>query len=62
VEAQDGMGHRGEITVDTLKTSLDADDKNASASTAFRIVLGLSLILNIFALYGFMIRKRFSKR
>ncbi|MDR0664770.1 MAG: hypothetical protein LBF86_04525 [Helicobacteraceae bacterium] len=45
VEAQDGMGHRGEITVDTLKTSLDADDKNTSVSTAFRIVLGLSLIL-----------------
>lgn len=57
VEAQDGMGHRGEIVINTLKTSAIDDKQNASASAAFRILLGLSLLLNIFAIYGFVLKK-----
>ncbi|MDR0762473.1 MAG: hypothetical protein LBF13_05445, partial [Campylobacteraceae bacterium] len=64
VEAQDGMGHRGEIVLDAFKTSLDTKNtqSTSSASAAFRIVLGLSLLLNIFALYGFVLRKRLQRQ
>jgi nickel transport protein len=59
VEAMDGMGHRGEIVVNVSENSLGADDKQnvASASTIFRLILGLSLILNIFAVYGFVLKR-----
>jgi nickel transport protein len=60
VTAEDGMGHKGTIEV-------TVDDTAAGASTAsapsgggttplfMRIVLGLSLILNIFAVYHFVL-------
>jgi nickel transport protein len=64
VEAMDGMGHRGEIVVNVSENALGADDKQnaASASVIFRIILGLSLILNIFAVYGFVLKRYKSAR
>ncbi|MDR1008256.1 MAG: DUF4198 domain-containing protein [Campylobacteraceae bacterium] len=60
VEALDGMGHRGEIKLNAVKASLDTTDSKeglVQTSIVFRIILGLSLLLNIFVIYGFALRK-----
>jgi nickel transport protein len=59
VEASDGMGHQGSITVRAessgagMGTSPEAGGKPPLVS---RLILGLSLILNIFAFYNFVLR------
>jgi nickel transport protein len=59
VEARDGMGHRGEIVVNIAGGSFDTAvmQNSSSASTVFRIILGLSLLFNVFAAYGFVLKK-----
>jgi nickel transport protein len=58
--AQDGMGHKGEIVVTVATETEAAAADTAKAASAgklprlFGIVLGLSLILNIFALWHFV--------
>jgi nickel transport protein len=76
---EDGMGHRGEVTLTITRSG--ADQGNDAAATtvagaagtvpgplplallpgalplAVRILLGLSLILNIFAVYNFILRR-----
>jgi nickel transport protein len=63
---EDGMGHRGEITVavsgaGSVGDAGNADIPNAAAGgnggahRALRVMLGLSLILNIFAAYSFVL-------
>jgi nickel transport protein len=63
-EALDGMGHRGELVINVSENFSATNDKQsaASVSTLFRIVLGLSLLFNIFALYGFVSKKLSSKQ
>jgi nickel transport protein len=59
-EATDGMGHKGEIVIDVTKTSsITATYKGDIKQTSLflRIILGLSLILNIFAIYGLIFKK-----
>jgi nickel transport protein len=59
ITAEDDTGHRGEI-----KLAVDASGNAAAVSggtggtpLALRILLGLSLILNIFAVYRFVLRR-----
>jgi nickel transport protein len=63
VEAADGMGHKGTITV-TAEQGAAGETTPGGGGTAaaeskaplvFRILLGLSLILNIFAVYNFVL-------
>lgn len=61
VEAQDGMGHRGKIAINTLLADGEVKQSAQNSSAAFRIILGLSLLFNIFAVYGFALRKRAAK-
>jgi hypothetical protein len=66
--AEDGMGHRGEIVVTTTAAALPAGGEagepaktGGPASLPLRLILGLSLILNIFAVYYFALT-RFPKK
>jgi nickel transport protein len=67
---EDGMGHKGEITLNVTGTGAGnavaesaASGGSGGAHRALRVVLGLSLILNIFAAYSFVPeRKRFKTR
>ncbi|MDR2630103.1 MAG: hypothetical protein LBC60_04190 [Spirochaetaceae bacterium] len=68
---EDGMGHKGEIVVAVAGAeaagtgtgtaggvpdgAAAADSIGGKASLALRIVLGLSLILNVFAVYHFLL-------
>jgi nickel transport protein len=60
VEALDGMGHRGEIMINAFETASGVQNtqNGYSASLVFRIILGLSLLFNIFVLCGFVLRKK----
>jgi hypothetical protein len=66
--AEDGMGHRGEIMVTTAaapgaeEAGPPAQKTGGEASLAIRLCLGLSLILNIFAFYSFILRGIMKKR
>jgi nickel transport protein len=63
ITAEDGMGHKGEITVlaengaEGAAASVEGE-RSAGSKTPllFRITLGLSLILNIFAVYNFVLK------
>jgi hypothetical protein len=68
ITVEDDMGHKGEVTLTIAGSGLDQGDPAASSgltggagrpSLAFRIILGLSLILNIFAVYNFILRRGF---
>jgi nickel transport protein len=63
-EAFDGMGHTAKIAVNSFEVSQNSvEDKNiAAASKTFKIVLALSLILNIYALYGLATKSFIFKR
>jgi uncharacterized GH25 family protein len=67
--AEDGMGHRGEIVIavadEMVSESAGAVRNTVSSnklSTPIAIVLGLSLILNVFAFYGFVLKKSTAKK
>jgi hypothetical protein len=58
--AEDGMGHKGEITLTVSGAGDAAGAVSAAGGTGgtpmvLRIILGLSLILNIFAVYSFVL-------
>jgi hypothetical protein len=63
ITAEDGMGHKGTITVTAEQgaagEAIPGEDGMAAAESktplVIRIVLGLSLILNIFAVYNFVL-------
>jgi nickel transport protein len=57
VEAADGMGHKGTIAVHAGETVAGNSAPPDSGKTPLfiRIMLGLSLILNIFAFYNFVL-------
>jgi nickel transport protein len=61
VEAEDGLGHRGVIAINAEKDSSGGTEKNSASGGGgplwLRVILGLSLILNIFAAYNFVLRK-----
>jgi nickel transport protein len=70
---EDGMGHKGEITLTVTGVGSGDDAGNAAAASAapgrtdgahpaLRIMLGLSLILNIFAVYRFILERRSKAR
>jgi nickel transport protein len=63
---EDGMGHKGEITLTVTGSGEDAGNAavpsaapggSGGAHRALRVMFGLSLILNIFAAYSFVLRK-----
>jgi nickel transport protein len=58
LEAADNMGHQGTITLQSNDQAASAPEKKADGkvSLPLRIVLGLSLILNIFAAYSFVLQ------
>jgi nickel transport protein len=66
--AEDGMGHKGEVLVTTAavpgaaEAAEPAEKTGEPASLALRLILGLSLILNIFAFYSFVLRGITKKR
>jgi hypothetical protein len=68
--AEDGMGHKGEVMVTTAAAAVPgaaeaaepAPKTGGQASLAVRLILGLSLILNIFAFYDFILRGISTKR
>ncbi|MDR3161893.1 MAG: hypothetical protein LBU28_09805 [Spirochaetaceae bacterium] len=69
VEASDGMGHQGSITVSGgVETAAGGSEGTETAPSAgpaprlLRLILGLSLILNIFWLYYAVLRVISKKR
>jgi hypothetical protein len=69
--AEDGMGHKGEIMVATALAAAPGAEEagkpsgektRGPASLGTRLILGLSLILNVFALYGFVLAGLAKKR
>jgi nickel transport protein len=64
VEAADGMGHQGSITLQGSAPTTQAPEKKADGKVPLplRMILGLSLILNIFALYSFILKGITKKR
>ena len=64
VEASDGMGHQGSITISgTAETAVSGAAMGTAPEAAGgktplfpRLILGLSLMLNIFVLYHFVLR------
>jgi hypothetical protein len=67
---EDDMGHKGEVilTITSAESGADAGDAAASSVVmggtgrvplALRVVFGLSLILNIFAVYSFILKRGF---
>jgi nickel transport protein len=68
ITAEDGMGHKGLITVAVVDKA--SDEKPSGGENAVktkqpllsRIMLGLSLILNIFAVYYFVLKNRSMKK
>jgi len=70
VTVEDGMGHKGEITIEVDNTD-DADNASEtytagdsgsagikSIPLVLRCILGLSIILNVFAVYFFVLAKK----
>jgi nickel transport protein len=62
ITAEDDMGHKGEITL-AVAGGGNAGAANAASGTgrtplALRAILGLSIIFNIFAAYGFILGRR----
>ncbi|MDR1211263.1 MAG: hypothetical protein LBK40_03425 [Spirochaetaceae bacterium] len=58
VEAEDGQGHKGVIDLNAEKGESGRIKKTAGSGPLWlRIFLGLSLILNIFAAYNFILKK-----
>ncbi|MFP3090194.1 hypothetical protein LQZ21_07685 [Treponema sp. TIM-1] len=63
IEASDNMGHQGSIIISAAATADEAPKKTGEqASLGIRLILGLSLILNIFAAYNFILRGIIKKR
>jgi hypothetical protein len=65
VEATDGMGHQGSITLNRAAVELTGTapaEPEKQAPLLTRMILGLSLILNIFAVYSLVIRGITKKR
>jgi uncharacterized GH25 family protein len=68
--AEDGMGHKGEIVIAvtddiTAQEAAGMVQKVSSSNklpTPIAIVLGLSLMLNVFALYHFVLKKSAAKK
>jgi nickel transport protein len=64
ITAEDDMGHKGEISLTVTGGGASAGSAvNAAGGTGgvaltLRVVLGLSLILNIFAVYSFILGRR----
>jgi nickel transport protein len=66
IDAEDGMGHKGSITITVSRLEAGSGEAAPSgtvqpAPLVQRILLGLSLILNVFAVYGFIAHRRKSK-
>jgi nickel transport protein len=68
VEASDGMGHQGSITIHAAETAAAGEGLGTAPAAAgstplfLRLLLGLSLILNIFAAYSLGLRVISKKR
>jgi nickel transport protein len=69
IKAEDGMGHMGSMTisVQSLETGaasagVSAGDGLGSAPLVLRLLLGLSLILNVFAVYSFILSRSLRKK
>lgn len=69
ITAEDGMGHKGEITLtvgapgeSAAAAPSGSGSDSGSAPLGLRIILGLSLILNIFAVYNFVLPRLPKKR
>jgi uncharacterized GH25 family protein len=69
--AEDGMGHRGEITVAVSGETEVAGAQNVVPASSlpagklpapFAAVLGLSLIFNVFVLWHLLLKKKIPKR
>jgi nickel transport protein len=63
ISAEDDMGHKGEIRINAAGSGNAGTTGAVSGGTAktplvLRLILGLSLILNIFVLYGFILGRR----
>ncbi|MDR1636067.1 MAG: hypothetical protein LBR93_01890 [Treponema sp.] len=62
VSAEDDMGHRGEIRINVGAGNAGAVETASGGliktPLVLRLILGLSLILNIFAAYRFILRRR----
>lgn len=65
VTVEDGMGHKGEITVNILAGGEGSDEKSASSQDVngkpplpLAALLGVSLILNVFSIWYFARRNR----
>ncbi|MDR0563024.1 MAG: hypothetical protein LBG73_10095 [Spirochaetaceae bacterium] len=65
IDAEDGMGHLGSIMIPVQ--SLETGDSGGAVSSGgglgstplvLRLLLGLSLILNVFAVYGFIASRK----
>jgi nickel transport protein len=65
---EDGMGHKGEVIVmtaaalETKETGEPTEKTGGRVSLTMRLILGLSLILNIFAVYNFVLAGLAKKR
>ncbi|MDR1976256.1 MAG: DUF4198 domain-containing protein [Campylobacteraceae bacterium] len=51
IEAADGMGHRGEISVNAAAQNIVETSNTAAAPVWLRFVLGLSLLFNTFLFF-----------
>jgi nickel transport protein len=61
VSAEDDMGHKGEIRINagpSGNAGAAASGGTGKAPLVLRLILGLSLILNIFAVYRFILDRR----
>jgi nickel transport protein len=61
VSAEDDMGHRGEIRINvgaSGNAGAAASGRTGKAPLVLRLILGLSLILNIFTVYRFILGRR----
>jgi nickel transport protein len=58
IEAEDGQGHKGVIAINAEKGESGGTEKNTGGGPLWpRIFFGLSLIVNIFAAYHFILKK-----
>jgi nickel transport protein len=63
--AEDGMGHKGEIVVAAAggtEAGGGSDTAGGKTPLPLRLILGLSLILNVFAVYNFVLAGFAKKR
>jgi nickel transport protein len=67
ITAEDDMGHKGEIKTTVAAVGTGAAPGGSAAASGgrgpvvLRVILGLSLILNIFAAYGFALGRKGGK-